>query len=101
MEQQIYEPKWRYDYWADIENIYPIGHIIICKATSINSIKQNYAFLKTMDGIDCFLGRDKISSPWRFSNLSEVLSLDIEYECTVIDYDFEKKGLVIALNLNP
>ena len=96
-QQQIYKLKWHYDYWADIEKIYPIGSTITCKVTSI---KPNYAFLKTKEGIICFLGKDKISSPWRITDLTQTLSSDNEYECSVSGYNFEKRGLVIALKLN-
>ena len=96
-QQQIYEPKWCYDYWANIERVCPIGSTITCKVTSI---KPNYAFLKTKEGLNCFLGKDKISSPWRITDLTQILSSDIEYECSVSGYNFEKRGLVIALNLH-
>lgn len=98
MEQQIYELKWSYDYWADIERVCPIDSTITCKVTFI---KPNYAFLKTTkEGLICFLGKDKISSPWRNIDLTQVLSSDTEYECSVLGYNIEKERLVIALNLN-
>lgn len=96
-QQKIYEPKWCYDYWADIESVCPIGSTITCK---VMSIKPNYAFLKTNEGLNCFLGKDKISSPWRITYLTQILSSGVEYECSIVGYNFEKRGLVIALNLN-
>ncbi len=96
-KQQIYELKWYYDYWADIEKFCPIGSTITCKTTRI---QPSYAFLKTKEGLICFLSKDKVSTKRKFADLTLILSSDIEYTCTVLSYDLESSRLVIALNLN-
>lgn len=95
--ETIYELKWRYDCWGDIEKSFPKG----CKVTAVvNKVTYNYAFLTTAEGITCYLYKGKISSPWRVNDLTETITLGESLDCAVVDYDLEKKRLNVSLNLN-
>lgn len=95
--ETIYQLNWQYDYWADIENCFPKG----CKVTAVvYKVTNNYAFLTTAEGITCYLYKGKINSPWRVTDLSEVITPGESLNCTVFDYDLEKKHLNVSLNLN-
>mgnify|MGYP002603794014 CR=1 FL=1 len=95
--ETIYKLNWQYDYWGDIEKCFPKG----CKVTAVvNKVTYNYAFLITAEGIICYLYKGKISSPWIVKDLTEVITLRESLNCTVADYDFEKKRLIVSLNLN-
>lgn len=95
--ETIYELKWRYDYWGDIEKSFPKG----CKVTAVvNKVTYNYAFLTTAEGITCFLDKRKVNSPWVVKDLTEEITPGESLDCTVIDYNYEKKSLTVYLNLN-
>lgn len=95
--ETIYQLNWQYDYWDDIENCFPKG----CKVTAfVSKVTYNYAFLTTAEGITCYLYRGKINSPWRVTDLTEVIIPGESLNCTVFDYDLEKKRLNVSLNLN-
>lgn len=96
-EHMIYALNWQYDCWSDIENCFPKGS----KVTAVvNKVTYNYAFLKTAEGITCYLYRGKINSPWRVTDLTEVIIPGESLNCTVVDYDLEKKRLNVSLNLD-
>lgn len=93
----IYQLNWQYDYWADIENCFPKG----CKVTAVvKSVMPNYAFLITTEGITCFLDKRKVNSLWVVKDLTEKIRQGESFDCTVIDYNYEKKSLTVSLNLN-
>lgn len=93
----IYQLNWQYDYWADIENCFPKG----CKVTAVvNNVTSNYAFLTTEERIACFLDKRKISSRWIVKDLTDVIKQGEALDCIVIEYNLEKKRLIVSLNLN-
>lgn len=95
--ETIYKLDWQYDYWGDIENCVPKG----CKVVAVvKSVMPNYAFLTTAEGITCFLDKRKVNSPWVVKDLTEEITPGESLDCTVIDYNYEKKSLTVSLNLN-
>lgn len=95
--ETIYQLDWQYDYWGDIENCFPKG----CKVTAVvNKVTYNYAFLTTAEEITCFLDKRKVNSPWVVKDLTEEITPGESLDCTVIDYNYEKKSLTVSLNLN-
>lgn len=96
-KEEIYVLNWQYDRWSDIENCYPRG----CKLTaSVKNVTRNYALLFTSDGVTCFLDKRNVRSLWVVNDLTEEIEQGKSIECTVIDYNFDKKSLTVALNLN-
>lgn len=66
----------------------------------VKSVMPNYAFLTTAEGITCFLDKRKVNSLWVVKDLIEEIRLGESFECTVVDYNYEKKSLAVSLNLN-
>lgn len=96
-KDKIYNLNWRYNLWDDIEGCFPCGSKI--KAT-IKNVARNYAFLYTSEGVDCFLDKRNVKSRWIVNDLTEELEVKEEVECTVLDYNHEKKRLSVSLNMN-
>ena len=96
-EQMIYALNWQYDCWSDIENCFPKGSKV---SAVVKSLTRNYAFLSTLDGVTCFLDKRNVKSHWIVNDLTEQIEKGNTIECTVIDYNFDKKSLTVSLNLN-
>lgn len=93
----IYKPNWHYDFWTDIETYFPKGSKV---SAIITTVKRDYAFLSTSEGIYCFLDKRNVESPWIVNNLTEEIKQGYSKECTVLDYNQEKKSLIVSLKLN-
>lgn len=93
----IYKIDWQYDYWYDIESCFPKGSKV---SAVVKKLTRNYAFLSTLDGVTCFLDKRNVKSHWIVTDLTEEIKCDESIECTVIDYNFDKKSLTVSLNLN-
>ncbi len=93
----IYKPNWHYDFQDDIKTYFPKGSKI---NATITNVRRNYAFLSTAEGIDCFLDKRNVESPWVVNNLTEEIKQGDSKECTVLDYNQEKKSLIVSLKLN-
>lgn len=89
--------NWQYDYWTDIQVLFPVGKIIECQVTNVRS---GDAWLKTFDNIECYLRRIFVISPWAVSDLSEVIKVGDRLACKVRDYNFDKKQLIVSVDLN-
>ena len=95
--ENIYEPKWQYDIWADIKSVYPKDKEIIC---TVCSVKPAYAFLRTKDGIYCFLSKKNVHSQGYIIDLLDEIEEGSSLKCKVLSYDFERKNIQVALSLH-
>ena len=93
----IYKIDWQYDCWSDIENCFPKGSKV---SAVVKNVTRNYAFLSTSNGVTCFLDKRNIRSLWIVNDLTEEIEQGNTIECTVIDYNFDKKSLAVSLKLN-
>lgn len=96
-KETVYDLDWQFDYWSNIESIYPIGCKVNCVVTRV---ERNYAFLDTIHNVCCFLDKRKVSGLWVVSDLTEEIKIGDYRECKVIDYNREKESLIVSLNLN-
>lgn len=96
-EVKIYCPKWTYDVWNDIEECFPRGSFIECEVTRVD---KNYAFLQGPSGVICFLSKAKVAQLWVVEDLTDKIRVGDSLKCKVIDYNFEKKSVGVALKLN-
>ena len=97
MEQTIYQLDWQYDFWADIETIYPQNSSVVCWVTDV---KQTYARLKTKEGIICFLYIKNVRGSWIVKDLRDGLYIDQKLECKVAGYSPKHESLTVCLNLD-
>lgn len=93
----IHKPNWRYNIWSDIEGCFPKGSNVSAVVTVVT---RNYAFLSTSEGLTCFLDKRKVSPLWVINDLTEEIKQGETLDCSVIDYNYEKKSLAVSLNLN-
>lgn len=95
-EEKIYKLNWQYDVWTDIESCFPKGTKVSAEVTGAT---RNYAFLKTENGTQCFLSKDKVSANWKIMDLTDHLIKGDTIECKVFDYNVEKKRLIVSSEL--
>lgn len=93
----IHKPNWHYDFWTDIEVCFPKGSKV---TATIKSVTRNYAFLSTSKGITCFLDKRNVKSFWIVNDLTQEINQGDSAECTVLDYNHERKSLTVSLKLN-
>ncbi len=93
----IYKPNWHYDFWTDIETYFPKGSEV---SAIITTVRRDYAFLSTSEGIYCFLDKRNIKSLGVINDLTQEIKQGDSKECIVLDYNQEKKSLIVSLKLN-
>lgn len=95
-DETIYKLDWQYDCWNDIETCFPKGSKVKC---TVQKVTQYFAFLYTAEGVSCFLDKRNVKSRWFVNDLTEEIKRGESVECTVTDYNFDKKSLTVSLNL--
>lgn len=96
-DETIYKLDWQYDCWDDIEDCFPKGSKVAC---TVQKVTQYFAFLYTVEGVRCFLDKRNVKSCWFVNDLTEEIKSGESVECTVTDYNFDKKSLNVSLTLN-
>lgn len=96
-DKKTYTPKWTYDVWDDIEDCFPRGTFIDCIVTYVD---KWYALLKGPSNVDCYLSKAKVAQRWVVEDLTEEIKVGEKLKCKILDYNFEKKSVGVALKLN-
>lgn len=87
---------WHYDIWPEIEIHYPLGTSLNCKVTQI---KPNNAWLKTEDGLECFLRKWQVQTLWQITDLCDELNNEDIIPCKIIGYNKDDFQLLVSSDI--